>query len=187
MGKVTRLDATSRDEGQIDPLAAPATSGETLDDVVRRGAVDMLAKALEIEVGCFLARHEHLRDENGRHRVVRNGHAEPRFVLTGAGPLLVAKPRVRDLAGVEAEDHVQFSSELLPPYLRRSKSLDELIPWLYLKGISTGDFADALQALVGVGAKGLSANVVVKLKERWNAEYEAWNKRDLSAKEYVYV
>jgi putative transposase len=187
MGKVTRLAAPSRDEGRIDLLGEPGTSSATLDEVVRQGAVDMLTKALEIEVTAFLMRHEHLRDEDGRARVVRHGHAKPRVVLTGAGPLLVAKPRVRDRAGADAEDRVQFSSALLPPYLRRSKSLDELIPWLYLKGVSTGDFSEALQALLGAGAKGLSANVVVKLKDHWNAEFEAWSKRSLAAKEYVYV
>ena len=188
MGKVTRLDEKSRDEGRRDrSLGAQPWSGETLDEVVRRGAVDMLTKALEIEVEGFLARHEHLRDKKGRNRVVRNGYAKPRTVLTGAGPLVVTTPRARDKAKKKAKDRVVFSSELLPPYLRRSKSLDELIPWLYLKGVSTGDFTDALQALVGAGAKGLSANVVVKLKEKWNVEFETWNKREVSTKEYVYV
>jgi putative transposase len=187
VGKVTRLDDERRDESGIELFGAPATSGETLDEVVRRGALDMLTRVLEVEVESFLARHEALRDEKGRTRVVRNGYARPRPVLTGAGPLVVRQPRVRDRAGAAATDAVTFSSVLLPPYLRRSKSLDELIPWLYLKGVSTGDFQDALQALLGAGAKGLSANVVVKLKEQWNVEFESWTKRDLSAKEYVYI
>lgn len=187
MGKVTRLAAPSRDEGRLDLLGEQGTSSTTLDEVVRQGALDMLTKALEAEVGAFLVRHEHLRDEKGRSRVVRHGYTVPRVVLTGAGPLLVAKPRVRDRAGADAEDRVQFSSALLPPYLRRSKNLNELIPWLYLKGISTGDFSEALQALVGAGAKGLSANVVVKLKDQWSGEFEAWTKRSLGAKEYVYI
>lgn len=187
MGKVTRLGDGRRDEGQIEPLLAPTASKRTLDEIVRQGAQDMLERALEIEIKGFLVKHEHLRDEQGRSRVVRNGYTKPRPVLTGAGPLVVRKPRVRDRAGTDAKDAVTFSSELMPPYLRRSKSLDELIPWLYLKGISSGDFTEALQALLGAGAKGLSANVVVKLKERWKVEFEAWNQRDLSAKEYVYV
>jgi transposase-like protein len=187
MGKVTRLAATSRDEVQLDLVAEEETSSRTLDEVVRQGALDMLTRALEVEVTDFLSKHEHLRDEAGRNRVVRHGYTKPRVVLTGAGPLLVSKPRARDRAGADAEDRVQFSSALLPPYLRRSKSLNELIPWLYLKGISTGDFSEALQALLGAGAKGLSANVVVKLKEQWNVEFEAWCKRSLVAKEYVYV
>jgi putative transposase len=187
MRKVTRLDDESRDEGELSLLGAVATSRETLDEIVRRGAEEMLRKALETEVESFLATHESLRDEKGRNRVVRNGYTRPRPVLTGAGPLVISKPRVRDRAGACAEDVVTFSSALLPPYLRRSKSLDELIPWLYLKGISTGDFSEALEALLGAGAKGLSANVVVKLKERWNDEFKAWSTRSLSAKEYVYV
>jgi transposase-like protein len=186
VGKVTRLDDESRDVGELSLLDAP-TSGETLDEIVRRGAEEMLKRALETELECFLARHEALRDERGRRRVVRNGYARPRSVLTGAGPLVISKPRARDKAGATAEGAVTFSSALLPSYLRRSKSLDELIPWLYLKGVSSGDFQDALKALLGAGAKGLSANVVVKLKEQWSAEFERWAKRDLSAKEYVYV
>ncbi|MEK7357257.1 MAG: IS256 family transposase [Bdellovibrionota bacterium] len=169
------------------PLGALATSVETLDEVVRRGAQEMLLKALEFEIDGFVARHEHLRDKRGRNRVVRNGYARHRSILTGAGPLTINAPRARDKAGANAMDVVRFSSALLPPYLRRSKSLNELIPWLYLKGVSTGDFQDALQALLGTGAKGLSANIVVKLKEQWNVEFETWNKRDLSAKEYVYM
>lgn len=186
MGKVTRLDDESRDEAHA-LLGAPATSGATLDEIVRRGAEEMLKQALEVEIESFLARHEGLRDEKGLRRVVRNGYARARTVLTGAGPLVVGQPRARDRAGVTAKDAVAFSSVLLPPYLRRSKSLDELIPWLYLKGVSTGDFSDALEAVLGAGAKGLSANVVVKLKDRWKAEFADWNKRSLAAKEYVYV
>lgn len=115
-----------------------------------------------------------------------NGFHEPRSVLTGAGPLELKKPRVRD-KGAKGEDAIKFSSWILPRYLRRSKSIDELVPWLYLKGISTGDFPEALQALLGADAKGLSANVIVKLKDAWNDEFKAWQKRDLSQKEYVYV
>jgi transposase-like protein len=187
VGKVTRLDDERRDEGATELLAAPATSGETLDEVVRRGALEMLEKVLEVEIEAFLARHEALRDEKGRSRVVRNGYARERTVLTGAGPLVISQPRARDKAGAAATDAVAFSSALLPPYLRRSKNLNELIPWLYLKGVSTGDFQEALQALLGAGARGLSANVVVKLKEQWTVEFESWTKRDFSAKEYVYI
>jgi len=106
--------------------------------------------------------------------------------LTGAGTLPVRQPRVRDRSP-EAADRVRFSPQVLPPYLKRTNSIEELIPWLYLKGISTGDFSEALQALVGERAKGLSANVVVRLKEQWSDEYEEWSKRDLSQQQYVYV
>ena len=107
-------------------------------------------------------------------------------MLTGAGALRVKQPRVADRRDVAADDKVRFSSSILPPYLRRSKNIDDLIPWLYLRGVSTGGFSDALQALVGPEAKGLSANVVTRLLEGWKSEYELWNRRDLSSKEYVY-
>jgi transposase-like protein len=118
--------------------------------------------------------------------VVGNGHLPCRELLTGAGRLEVRQPRVRDNSP-DPEERVRFSPSVLPAYLRKSQAIEELIPWLYLKGISTGDFSEALQALVGEKAKGLSANVVVRLKEQWSDEYEAWMKRDLSQKRYVYV
>jgi putative transposase len=157
-----------------------------LDQLVHEGAQKMLQTAIEAEVDAFLAEYASRCDDQGRRLVIRNGHLPEREILTGAGPLQVQQPRVRDKSAA-AESRVRFSSSILPPYLRRSKSLDELIPWLYLKGISTGDFNEALQALLGEDAKGLSANVIVRLKEKWSAEYEAWSRRDLSQKQYVYV
>ncbi len=106
-------------------------------------------------------------------------------MLTGAGPLEVSQPRARDNAP-DPEARVTFSPSILPPYLRKSRAIEELIPWLYLKGISTGDFSEALQALVGAQAQGLSANVVVRLKEAWSQEYDAWMRRDLTSTQYVY-
>jgi transposase-like protein len=159
---------------------------KALDLIARLGAQEMLQKALEVERAAFLERHADLRLEDGHQRIVGNGFHEPRTVLTGAGPLELKKPRVRD-KGAKGEDAIKFSSWILPRYLRRSKTIDELVPWLYLKGISTGDFPEALQALLGPDAKGLSANVIVKLKDAWNEEFKAWQKRDLSQKEYVYV
>ena len=146
----------------------------------------MLQAAIETEVSEFLSLHEQRRDEQGRRLVVRNGHLPAREILTGAGPLEVRQPRVRDRSP-RKEQRVQFSPSVLPPYLRRSRSLDELIPWLYLKGVSTGDFSDALRALLGDNAPGLSANCVVRLKEHWSAEYEQWSRRDLSQTQYVYL
>lgn len=157
-----------------------------LDDLVRQGARKMLQAALEDEVQSFLVGHAARIDDQGRRLVVRNGHLPAREIVTGAGPLEIHQPRVRDKSA-NPDERVHFSSSILPPYLRKSKSIEELIPWLYLKGISTGDFSDALQALVGPDAAGFSANVVVRLKEKWSQEYEAWNKRDLSEKKYVYV
>lgn len=157
-----------------------------LDDLVRQGAQKMLQAALESEVDGFVERHSSRRDGKGNRLVVRNGRTPSRDILAGAGPLEVQQPRARDKS-TEKADRVQFTSSILPPYLRRSKSIDELIPWLYLKGISTGDFQEALQSLLGENAKGLSANVVVRLKEQWSQEYEQWSRRDLSGKHYVYI
>lgn len=165
----------------------PGTTGRIpLDEIVRQGAQQMLQAAIESEVAAFVEEHASLTTENGRRRIVRNGYLPPRQLLTGAGPLELRQPRARD-RDAKGEEGIRFSPSILPRYLRRSKNVDELIPWLYLKGISTGDFSEALQALVGPDAKGLSANVVVKLKSAWSKELEAWEKRDLSGKEYVYV
>ena len=157
-----------------------------LDALVRKGARQMLQAALEAEVQSFLEEHAARVDDQGRRLVVRNGYLPSREIVTGAGPLEVQQPRVRDKSA-EAEQRVRFSSAILPPYLRKSKSVEELIPWLYLKGISTSDFSEALQALVGPDAGGFSANVVVRLKEKWSQEYDLWNQRNLSEKNYVYV
>lgn len=157
-----------------------------LDELVRTGAQRMLQAAIDAEVEDFLAQHADRRDEQGRRLVVRNGHLPSREILTGAGRLDVSQARVRDNSP-DQQNRVTFSPSVLPPYLRRSKAIEELIPWLYLKGVSTGDFSEALQSLVGEGAKGLSANVVVRLKETWGQEYDEWMQRDLSHKHYVYV
>ena len=157
-----------------------------LDDLVRQGARQMLQAALESEVQLFLDQHLAKVDDQGRRLVVRNGSLPSRQILTGAGPLEIEQPRVRDKSS-EAAARVQFSSSILPPYLRKSKSIEELIPWLYLKGISTGDFAEALQVLVGPEAKGLSPNVIVRLKESWSQEYDQWMQRDLTDTQYIYV
>jgi len=176
-------DTTITTETRMEELL---TARKAIDLLARLGAQEMLQKALEAERAAFLERHADLRLESGHQRVVGHGYHEPRTILTGAGPLEVKKPRVKD-KGAKGEEAIRFSSWILPRYLRRSKSIDELIPWLYLKGVSTGDFSEALQALVGPDAKGLSANVIVKLKNAWNEEFKDWGRRDLSEKEYVYV
>lgn len=157
-----------------------------LDQIVRDGARKMLQAALEDEVNAFLETHASKVDSNGRRLVVRNGYMPTRELVTGAGNLEVQQPRVRDKSG-DAENRVKFSSSILPPYLRRSKAIDELIPWLYLRGISTGDFSEALQSLTGGPVDAVSASTVVRLKETWTQEYDSWNKRDLSKKKYVYI
>jgi putative transposase len=157
-----------------------------LDQIVREGAQQLLQKAVEAEVREFLQQHEDRRDERGNRLVVGNGHMRPRKIATGAGVLEVQQPRVRDNSPAK-DERVHFSSAILPPYLRRSKAIEEFIPWLYLRGISTGDFSEALLSLLGDQAKGLSPNVIVRLKEQWTAEYEQWNGRDLTGKQYVYL
>jgi putative transposase len=195
--EATRIPAgTGHDQPAAAQLGEPADAEvvafreqleqSPLDVLVRRGARQMLQAAIEIEVDEFLAMHADRRDEQGRRLVVRNGRLPSREILTGAGPLEVSQPRVRDNSPPEKE-RVTFSPSVLPPYLRRSKALEELIPWLYLKGVSTGDFSEALQSLVGEQAKGLSANVIVRLKDRWSQEYDEWMRRDLSEKHYVYI
>jgi transposase-like protein len=158
---------------------------DVLTDVLRQGATQLLAQAIQAEVAAYLEARSHLRDEAGRHQVVRNGSLPQRTILTGIGPVEVQQPRVQDRRPREQRE--KFSSAILPPYLRKTKSLEELIPWLYLKGISTGDFSEALAALLGPQAKGLSAATVTRLKVVWAEEYDAWSKRSLSGKRYVYV
>lgn len=155
---------------------------DVLTEILQRGAGTLLQEAVEAEVAEVVARFQELKDERGRQRVVRNGHLPERRIQTGIGDVAVKAPRVRDRAG-----ELKFSSSILPPYLRRTRSLEELLPWLYLKGLSTGDFSSALTALLGKDAPGLSANTISRLKEVWKGEYEHWSRRSLSGKEYVYV
>lgn len=168
------------------PIAGPITgSRDALTDLLRDGARRLLAEAVEAEVAAWIDAHAHLKDE-GRHRqVVRNGYHPERTIQTGLGEVEVRQPRVHDRRPSPDREH--FTSAILPPYLRRTKSLEDLIPWLYLKGVSTGDFSEALQALLGPDAPGLSATTVTRLKATWGAEFEAWGKRSLAGKRYVYV
>ncbi len=161
-------------------------SKSPLDEIVRVGAQQMLQSAVEQEVVNFIHQHEHVVDADGKRLVVRNGSLPTRQIQTGAGALDITQPRVRDKTP-DKNQRVTFSPSVLPPYLRRSKSVEELIPWLYLKGISTGDFQEALQSLLGENAPNLSPNVIVRLKSQWIEEKQAWDKRDLSDKEYVYI
>jgi transposase-like protein len=166
-------------------LVQPGTFTDRLTDVLRDGARALLAQAVEAEVAGFLGEHADKRTDDGRQRLVRHGHLPERSIMTGIGAVEVCVPRVRDrLSGTDGR--IRFSSAILPPYARRSKSLEVLIPILYLKGISTGDFAEALSALLGPNAGGLSASTIVRLKEVWADEHARWLKRDLSVKRYVY-
>ena len=171
------------DESKAFALENPGADGrDALTDVLRQGAWRMLAQTVEDEVEAFVAAHEHIRDEKGRRLVIRNGYLPERTIQSGIGDIAVKAPRVRDRSG----SGIRFTSAILPPYLRRTKSIEELIPWLYLKGISTGDFSEALAALLGADAPGLSAATVCRLKEVWKGELETWQRRDLTGKRYVY-
>jgi putative transposase len=175
-------------DANVVKLLQPGSFTDPLTEVLRNGARALLAQAVEAEVAEFLATHADLKTASGLGRVVRHGHLPEREVMTGIGPVGVRQPRVRD-RGVAAEnaERVRFTPAILPPYARRSRSLEGLIPILYLKGISTGDFEEALAALVGKDAPGLSASTIARLKEVWLDEHEHWRKRDLSAKRYVYI
>jgi putative transposase len=169
-------------------LVQPGTFSDQLTEVLRRGARCLLAQAVEAEVADFLGGHGELKTLDGRQRVVRHGHLPEREVLTGIGPVALRQPRVRDRAAA-ADDpgRIRFSSMILPPYMRRSKSIETLLPILYLKGISTGDFSEALAALLGKDAPGLSASAIGRLKEGWQDDHATWARRDLSARRYVYI
>ena len=169
-------------------LIQPGTFNDPLTDVLRAGARALLTQAVEAEVAEFLGKHADLRTEDGVLRVVRHGHLPERQIMTGIGPVAVRQPRVRDRAAGAADlGRIRFTPALLPPYARRSKSLEMLIPLLYLRGVSTGDFEEVLAALLGKDAPGLSASTIGRLKELWIDEHRRWNERDLSARRYVYV
>lgn len=173
------------DQGTTDAIRFPEVSAsDALTDILRQGAQRLLGEAVEAEVEAWIAAHRDRVDTDGHRLVVRNGHKDERELQTGVGPVKVRQPRVDDRR--LGEDGERFSSSILPPYLRRTKSIEELIPWLYLKGVSTGDFSEALMAILGPEAPGLSASTVVRLKEVWQKDYEAWSKRSLADKRYVY-
>lgn len=154
----------------------------SLSEILRTGARRLLMQAIEQEVEEYIASNISEKDSDGKRLVVRNGYSKERSVQTGIGTFDISMPRVHDK---RPDKH--FISRLLPPYLRKTKEIEELIPWLYLKGISTGDFSDALVSILGENSKGFSANTVVRLKEAWQEDYEVWNKRKFSESEYVYI
>jgi putative transposase len=172
-------------ETNVFQLVQPGAFIDSLTEVLRDGARALLARAVEAEVAEVLAKYAELKTDDGRQRLVRHGHLPEREIVTGIGPVAVRCPRVRDRVGAGAE-RIRFSSAILPPYARRSKSLEVLIPILYLKGISTGDFEEALAALLGKDTGGLSASTIGRLKDAWSDEHLRWSQRDLSAKRYVY-
>src|SRR3954468_21447841 len=171
-------------ESTTDIRIVPLPTGQdVLTEVLRDGARRMLAHAIEAEVAAWIDERSHLKDDAGRRQVVRNGYLPERTIQTGIGPVEVQQPRVRDRR--PAEEREAFTSAILPPYLRKARSLEGLIPWLSLKGVSTGDFSEALQAILGPDAPGLSATTITRLKAAWEDEFAAWNKRSLAGKQYV--
>ena len=166
-------------------LAIAATP--VLDQLLREGARRMLQHAIEREVSDYVEAHAQERDEQGRRLVVRNGHLPPRDLQTPVGPLRVEQPRVDDRRTDESGNRLfRFTSAILPKYLRKARSIEELVPWLYLKGISSSDFPEALGAL-GLDGSGLSASSVIRMKELWRGEWLDWSRRSLADKRYVYV
>jgi transposase-like protein len=167
-------------------LRQPDTIDDPLTDILRAGARKLLAQAIESEAEAYLASMRDLKLPDGRERLVRHGHGPERTIQTGIGPVEVSRVKIRD-RGAAGADRIRFTSAILPKWARRTKSLDALLPILYLRGLSTGDFQEALSALLGQDAPNLSPSVVTRLTGEWQAEYERWQARDLSARRYVYV
>jgi putative transposase len=173
-------------ENTVVHLRKPEEIDDPLTEVLRSGARRLIAQAVEAEFGAFLTLHAEIRLADGRERVVRHGHGPARTIQTGIGPVEVQRPKARDRGAAEGEK-IRFASALLPNWARRTKSLDALLPALYLRGVSAGDFREVLAALLGKDAPNLSPAVIARLKGDWEDEYQHWQKRDLSARRYVYL
>ena len=170
-------------ENSASGLDVPGAINDPLTELLRRGARGLIEKAVEAELQLLLEQYANVTDLSGRKAVVRNGHLPERELVTALGPVAVRVPKVRDRSG----SGVKFNSVLAPPYVRKARLVEAALPWLYLRGISTGDMQEALSVLLGEDAKGLSPAVVSRLKAQWSEEYLAWNRRDLSGERYVYV
>jgi len=168
-------------------LRQPESVDDPLTEIARDGARRMLAAALRAEADAFVAQHAEEVLPDGRQRIVRHGYGPERSIQTGIGALDVRRPKVRDRAAGPADEKVRFSSAILPKWARRSRSLDALLPVLYLRGISTGDFREALSAILGADAPNLSPSVISRLTEGWQQDYDRWQRRDISARRYVYI
>ena len=175
-----------KEDSTVVRLRQPDEIDDPLTEILRQGARRLLAQAVEQEAEAFLAEMKAFKLADGRDRVVRHGHGPERSIQTGIGPVAVSRVKIRD-RGACGEDRIRFTSAILPLWARRTRSLDALLPTLYLRGISTGDFQDALSALLGKEAPCLSPSVISRLTAEWSGEYERWQQRDLSARRYVYV
>ena len=158
-------------------------SEDPLTELLRKGARQLIADAVEFELQEFLGHYAALTNEKGHRLIIRNGYLPEREIQTGIGPVKIRVPKTRD----KSRQGIKFNSTLLPPYLRKTKSVEEVLPWLYLKGISSGDFQEALHALLGPDAKGLSVSSISRCKRIWEEEHEAWSRRNLKNKRYVYI
>ncbi|MBY6266568.1 IS256 family transposase (plasmid) [Azospirillum sp. 412522] len=175
------------EDSNVVRLRQPEEIDDPLTSILRTGARRLLEQAIEAEVDAFRAAMKDLKLPDGRDRIVRHGHGPERTIQTGIGPVEVRRAKVRDRGADEGGERVRFTSAILPRWARRTKSLDALLPVLYLRGVSTGDFQDALSALLGKDAPNLSPSVIARLKQDWAADYARWQKRDLSARRYVYI
>ena len=164
-------------------VALHTPAQDALSEILKTGAQKLLTQAIEAELEILLNDYKSLETETGLKGVVRNGHLPERTIQTGLGDIAVKIPKVRDRTG----KGIKFNSKLVPPYLKRAQSIEELLPWLYLKGVSTGDFQEALTSLLGADAKGLSSNTISRLKQCWEDDYKQWRKRDLSHRRFVYI
>ena len=167
-------------------LCQPGEIEDPLTEALRNGARRLLAQTVEAEVDAMLAEHAELKTDDGRQRLVRHGHGPERDILTGIGPVPVKRPKVRD-RGATGEERIRFTSSILPRFARRSPSVDAVLPVLYLRGVSSGDFQEALGALLGKNAPSVSPQALARLKAEWKADYERWRARDLNGRHYVYL
>jgi len=168
-------------------LRQPDECDDPLTAVLRKGARRLLAQAIEAEADAFLETMKGVQLPDGRDRLVRHGHGPERLVQTGIGPVAVQRVRLRDRGAGENGERIRFTSAILPRWARRTRSLDALLPILYLRGVSMGDFGEALAALLGNDAPNLSPSVIARLRGEWEADYARWQRRDLSARRYVYI
>tara|TARA_R110000803_G_scaffold108862_1_gene177179 strand:- start:1064 stop:2362 length:1299 start_codon:yes stop_codon:yes gene_type:complete len=174
---------TTMKNDNVIPLEKPVENEDLLTAMLRQGAKNLISRAVQAELTEFLAQYQDVVDDQGRRSVVRNGYQPAREIMTGIGPVDIKVPKTRDKSG----QGIHFRSDLLPPYIKRSKSLETVLPWLYLKGISTGDFSEALASLLGEDAKGISAGTISRLKQAWIQEHDVWRQRDLNGQRYVYI